>query len=130
MFECKMPLTSSVCILVSEHLLIWPGCNNKWSTTSDVFLVEQCSLHLTSEFCFVSPIKLTAWASTLKDNVWLLNNGVFQHQERFNLSCVPKILKFYFIVRKRLQFVNKTRSFIFISFAKRNLEGDFFSSLE
>ena len=38
-----------------SQFTVWPEFNNKWSPTSDVCLVEQCSLHLTPEFYFVSP---------------------------------------------------------------------------
>ena len=36
-----------------------------------------------------------------------MDNRVFQHNERSNLSCFPKIPKFYFIVGKRFQFIQE-----------------------
>ena len=65
-----------------------------------------------------SCIKLTTWASTLINNVCFVGNGVFQHKDRSNFSCFPKIPKFYFIVGKRFLFVNNTKYFIFISLQK------------
>ena len=78
----------------------------------------------------LSNIKFTTWASTLTNNVCFVDNGVFQQKERSNLSCFPQIPKFYFIVSKRVQLVNNTGNFIFVSFEKRNLEANFFFSLK
>ena len=80
-------------------------------------------------FC-LSYIKFTTFVSTLINNVCFLDHEVFQRKERFNLTCFTKISKFYFIVSKRFQFVNNTRNLIFVSFAKKNLEANFFSFLE
>ena len=103
-----------------SQFAVWPAFNNRWSPTSHVFLVEQTSLHLTLEFCFISP----TWNSLheqvpLWNNVCFVDNRVFQQKERSNLLCFPKISKFYFIVSKRFQFHNNTRNLIFISLTEK-----------
>ena len=80
--------------------------------------------YFTVSFC-LSYIKFTT--STLVNNACFVDNGIFQHKERSNLSRFPKIPKFYFIVSKRFQFINNTRNLIFVSFAESNLEANFFS---
>ena len=74
-------------------------------------------------FCFYY-IKLTIWANTLINNIFFVDDKIFQHNERCNISCFPKISKFYFIV-KCFQFVNNARNLIFISF-----QANFFSLLD
>ena len=106
-FECKKPPISFVYYLfrsICQYFLVY--CVARVQKQMFIY-IRFLSREMFSpsyfriSFC-ISYIKFITWASTLINNVCFVDNGVFQHKERSNLSCFPKTPNFYFIVNKRI----------------------------